>query len=449
MLLAAAGRAQQPAAISAPASDLAPSTAIQPAVTPTPVDITTTGGTNGNVPVFTGASTVVNSIIYQYNGGIGIGRAPAATLDVNGKSIFRGGQVLSRSGDATTSAGTISFPFIMQSSVYNSSIKGNLLPYFQLQTEPVGNNTTTTGATLNMLYYSGVGSTPSETGLYFNANGTIHFAAGQTFPASVGVTTPASLVGPAGETGPAGPPGPAGTVGPDIAVSGTIAAGRGFVSESSDPSVHGFVGTNSADNAVVVSLNATGANSYGLKAVGNTGIFAQGAQYAGQFAGDVEVTGSVSEAAGSFRIDHPLDPANKTLSHASVQSPDMMNIYNGKVVTDASGTAVVTMPSYFEALNRDFRYQLTVMGGQFAQAIVGSEIAGGAFTIKTDKPNVTVSWQVTGVRQDAWANAHRVQVEEEKADADKGYFIHPELFGHAGEASILQRNSPSPILAKQ
>jgi hypothetical protein len=97
-----------------------------------------------------------------------------------------------------------------------------------------------------------------------------------------------------------------------------------------------------------------------------------------------------------------------------------MNIYNGSVVTDASGTATVTMPPYFESLNRDFRYQLTVVGGDFAQAIVGSEIAGGAFTIRTDKPNVSVSWQVTGVRQDTWANSHRLTVEEAKATSEKG-----------------------------
>ena len=93
----------------------------------------------------------------------------------------------------------------------------------------------------------------------------------------------------------------------------------------------------------------------------------------------------------------------------------MMNIYNGNVVTNAMGTAVITMPKYFEALNRDFRYQLTVVGGEFAQAIVGSEMAGNAFSIRTDRPNVAVSWQVTGVRQDAWANSHRVAVEEAKA----------------------------------
>ena len=128
---------------------------------------------------------------------------------------------------------------------------------------------------------------------------------------------------------------------------------------------------------------------------------------AGYFGGPVNVNGNLAKAGGSFVIDHPTDPANKYLYHSFVESPDMKNIYDGNVVTDGSGTAVVKMPDWFEALNRDFRYQLTVIG-QFAQAIVASKIANGQFAIKTDKPGVEVSWQVTGIRQDAWANAHRV-----------------------------------------
>jgi len=77
----------------------------------------------------------------------------------------------------------------------------------------------------------------------------------------------------------------------------------------------------------------------------------------------------------------------------------------------------VQLPDWFEALNRDFRYQLTVIG-QFAQAIVASEINDHQFSIRTDKPNVKVSWQVTGIRQDAFANANRIPVEVEKAAAE-------------------------------
>ncbi len=119
----------------------------------------------------------------------------------------------------------------------------------------------------------------------------------------------------------------------------------------------------------------------------------------------------------------------------------MMNIYNGNVTTDAQGNAVVTLPEWFEALNRDFRYQLTVIG-QFAQAMVAGEIANHQFSIKTDKPNVKVSWQVTGVRQDAWANAHRIPVEVSKPEQERGLYMHPELFGQPSERGIVAHRHP-------
>jgi len=133
--------------------------------------------------------------------------------------------------------------------------------------------------------------------------------------------------------------------------------------------------------------------------------------------------GMFFKGSGTFRIDHPLDPYNKYLFHSFVESPDMMNIYNGNVTTDASGEAVIVMPDYFEALNRDFRYQLTVIG-DFAQAAIADEIKDRRFTIKTDKPNVKVSWQVTGVRQDTFAEENRIVVEVDKEPEKKGTLLY-------------------------
>jgi len=141
--------------------------------------------------------------------------------------------------------------------------------------------------------------------------------------------------------------------------------------------------------------------------------------------GNLSVVGSLSKGGGSFKIDHPLDPQNKFLYHSFVESPDMMNIYNGNIVTDAAGYATITLPDYFEALNRDFRYQLTVIG-QFAQAIVDAEISGNHFAIRTDKPNVKVSWQVTGIRHDAWANKNRIPTSVEKTGGERGKLLHPD-----------------------
>src|SRR5690606_22286257 len=140
---------------------------------------------------------------------------------------------------------------------------------------------------------------------------------------------------------------------------------------------------------------------------------------------DLNITGTLAKGGGTFKIDHPLDPANKYLVHSFVESPEMMNIYNGNIKTDAEGYATVELPSYFNAANKDFRYQLTVIG-TFAQAIVKERISGNTFVIQTDESNVEVSWQVTGVRNDNWSNANRVDPEEPKAE--KGTYLHPELY---------------------
>jgi hypothetical protein len=153
-----------------------------------------------------------------------------------------------------------------------------------------------------------------------------------------------------------------------------------------------------------------------------------GGTWAGYFVGNVNVTGTLSKGGGWFKIDHPLDPDNKWLYHSFVESPDMMNVYNGNVVTDASGKATIDLPDYFEALNRDFRYQLTVIG-QFAQAMVETKIDGNRFVIRTDKPNVEVSWQVTGIRHDPFADAHRVGPVVDKTSEERGKYLYPKELG--------------------
>lgn len=164
--------------------------------------------------------------------------------------------------------------------------------------------------------------------------------------------------------------------------------------------------------------------SYGVYGSANPGTN----NYAGYFEGNVNITGTLSKGGGSFKIDHPLDPQNKYLYHSFVESPDMKNIYDGNIITDASGYATVQLPEWFEALNKDFRYQLTVIG-DFAQAIISKEIQNNQFEIRTDKSNVKISWQVTGIRKDAFAEKYRIPVEEGKGIEEKGKYAHPEAFG--------------------
>jgi hypothetical protein len=150
--------------------------------------------------------------------------------------------------------------------------------------------------------------------------------------------------------------------------------------------------------------------------------------YAGLFEGNVSVFGSFSATVKNFKIDHPLDPANKYLYHTSVESPDMMNIYNGIVRMDQEGYAEVEMPDWFEALNSDFRYQLTCLE-RYAPVYISRKMKEGKFKIGGGLPGQEVSWQVTGIRQDAWAKANRIPVEEDKNESQKGKYLHPEVIG--------------------
>jgi hypothetical protein len=197
---------------------------------------------------------------------------------------------------------------------------------------------------------------------------------------------------------------------------------------------------------------------YGVATGGATSVGVYGyaysassANYAGYFNGNVVVTGTLSKGGGSFKIDHPLDPENKYLSHSFVESPDMKNIYDGVVVTDGRGYAIVTLPDWFDALNRDFRYQLTVIddSDDFIMAKVTREIEGNHFAIRTNAPCVKVSWQVTGIRQDAYANLHRIPVEEDKPPSERGLYLHPDAYGQPEEYGIGFIERPEPAACKR
>jgi hypothetical protein len=161
-----------------------------------------------------------------------------------------------------------------------------------------------------------------------------------------------------------------------------------------------------------------------------------GGGLAASLQGNVQITGTLTKGGGSFKIDDPLDPAGKYLSHSFVESPDMMNLYNGIVTLDAHGAAVVMMPEWFSALNRDFRYTLTAIGSPAPKIYVAEKMSENHFKIAGGKKGQEISWMVTGIRQDAWANAHRIPTEEEKPANQQGKYLHPELFGAGPEQSV-------------
>jgi len=170
----------------------------------------------------------------------------------------------------------------------------------------------------------------------------------------------------------------------------------------------------------------------------NYGVYSEVAGIAGSMAGrfigntrvegNLVVTGSISKGSGTFKIDHPDDPENKFLVHSFVESPDMMNVYNGNAITDANGFVTVELPDYVENANKDYRYQLTPIG-QFAQCIIKEKVKGNKFVIQTDKPNVEVSWMITGIRSDPYANQNRIVPVVDKDQNEKGKYLHPEAYG--------------------
>ena len=187
---------------------------------------------------------------------------------------------------------------------------------------------------------------------------------------------------------------------------------------------------------------------YGVVGVSNNlaGLYGKSVDYAALLDGKVKITGNLEKGGGSFKIDHPLDPANKYLYHSFVESPDMKNVYDGVVVLDNKGKAEIELPDWFGILNKDFRYQLTAIGAPGPNLHIAEKISdtttsnknnnNSRFKIAGGASGMEVSWQVTGIRKDPWANAHRIQVEEDKPTKERGYHLHPDLYGQPEENGI-------------
>jgi len=375
----------------------------------------TGSGTANHITKWVSATKLGNSNIFDGSAGnVGIATtSPGATLDVNGTAVVRSNATV----NGSLSAGPITA---------TSSSSGGTGVYANAGSSTASNGVIAYGATGVAGYTTVAGSIAvfGNGGNSTGSNGVVGYGA-------TGVAGNSTITGSYGTygSGSTGVWGNSTGTGANVGVLGLGATGVqgvgdtwGVLGQSSSTSGSGGGFSNSTTGDALFTYNQSGG-------------------YAAFFDGDVDVDGNLSKAGGSFKIDHPLDPANKYLYHSFVESPDMMNIYNGNATTDEQGSAVVKLPEWFETLNRDFRYQLTVMG-QFAQAIVASKVANHQFTIKTDKPNVEVSWQVTGIRQDAWANAHRIPLEVAKAPADRGLYLHPELFGAPAEKNIGLAHHP-------
>lgn len=167
--------------------------------------------------------------------------------------------------------------------------------------------------------------------------------------------------------------------------------------------------------------------------------------YGAYFYGNVECTGVYSKSAGGFKIDHPQDPENMYLAHSDVSSPERKNVYDGIAKLDTNGEATIELPSYFEALNENFRYQLTPIGASMPDLFIAQKIEGNRFVVSGGKPYMEVSWQVTGIRKDAFAKAMSTEVELTKNADEKGLYRNPEIFGFGIEKSVDYKHHPEAL----
>src|SRR5689334_4924082 len=157
----------------------------------------------------------------------------------------------------------------------------------------------------------------------------------------------------------------------------------------------------------------------------------------------------ISKLSGQFRIDHPLDPFHKYLQHSFVESPDMKNVYDGITVLDKKGESLITLPEWFQALNSDFRYQLTSIGISSPGLYIAQEVSGNQFKIAGGKPGAKVSWQLTGIRQDDYARDHRIKVEEEKRAAEQGKRLYQSPAGTGVKDASMHSTNPAPAALMQ
>jgi hypothetical protein len=184
------------------------------------------------------------------------------------------------------------------------------------------------------------------------------------------------------------------------------------------------VGGSGTNHGVAGHASGTGTN-YGVYGTASGGP----ENWAGYFAGDCRVTGSFVNPLGGMEIDHPLDPENSYLRHAYVASSQAKTVYDGTVTLDGSGETEVFLPDWFEALNGDFRYQLTPIGAPAPGLYIADPVRDGRFRIAGGEPGLTVSWMVTGVRHDPVAERSRIVVEEEKRPAHRGRYLTPDAHG--------------------
>lgn len=242
----------------------------------------------------------------------------------------------------------------------------------------------------------GIGTANPSTGYSLEVNGSIRGIAQNNSPAGISTVSQYTSI-------------PALTASATGVGNGGIAISAGNGRPGGTGIFGGATNTTVANNGIWAATDSTVSGANGLYCTGR-----------------LTATGTKS-----FRIDHPFDPANKYLAHYCAEGQVPLNIYTGVATTDDQGYATISLPKYFESINKDYRYTLTVIdkSDDFVLAKVVDEIENNAFRIRTSKPNVKVSWEVKGTRNDAWVREYGAPDEFVKPDTEIGSYQNPELFG--------------------
>lgn len=388
------------------------------------------GGTADYVPKFTGATTIGNSIIYETGGQVAIG-----TTTAGGKLTVEN----AASEPALRLTNTSSGPYF---SLFHAECTADM------QTNDVVARLVATENSTGGLFLrcDRVGQFGSYGAFWVDLDGGVYsidemditsdtdkVVDAYSYHASDNTRVVSGVYGPGGgaafdATGVYGESKPQDYYGYGGKFVGGYVGAKGSVEATGGEAYYGLQGTcdGGPGNNFGVVGQATGSGA-------NFGIYGyasgSGINWAGYFDGDVNVTGTFYNPASALLIDHPLDPAEQYLRQPAVHSSEMKNIYDGVVALDGAGEAWVELPDWFDALNTDFRYQLTSIGAPGPNLYVADEVAGNRFRIAGGVPGMKVSWLVTGVRHDAHARANPIAVEEHKREDESGMYLQPEAHG--------------------
>ena len=213
----------------------------------------------------------------------------------------------------------------------------------------------------------------------------------------------------------------------------------GITRENGGYGVAGVFDATTGSGAAVRGRSSS-SNAYGVYGINTAG------GNAGYFSGNVYVAGTLgASGVKSFRIDYPLDPANKYLLHYAVESPQVQNQYNGTVSLDANGEAVVDLPEYFSSVNTGpFQYQLTAIGAPGPNLYIAQEVTGRLFKIAGGTPGMKVSWLLYGVRNDPWMQDNPQTDVADKPVSEAGKYVYPQGYGQPAtlQLGLLEQSDP-------